>query len=202
MKRISILLIIGLVILNSCGTTAKFNVGLVNVESPADAKQQFGETKITSLVEEGISKYNYEDDYIKIKWSVGIKNLSFTITNKTNSSIKILWDEMSYIDHMNISRRVMHSGVKYINRNESQPPTIVARNSTVVDLIIPTDNIYFASGQYGGWQERPLFKGDPNTFIGKTVKVLFPMSIENITNEYVFEFKIEDIVKKVKYLIL
>ena len=73
------------------------------------------------------------------------------------------------------------------------------------DVIIPTDNIYFVSGQYGGWRELNLFnfKLDTNNLdiskqavVGKSVKILLPVVIEDVKNEYVFEFKIEDITKR------
>lgn len=47
----------------------------------------------------------------------------------------------------------MHSGVKYIDRNNSQPPNIIPKNASLSDVIIPTDNIYYVSGQYGGWRD-------------------------------------------------
>lgn len=71
MKKIHLLLLVmGACLLSSCGAfksyIASYSVGLSAVESPADAKQQFGETKVVTFDEEGVSKYRYEDDYINI----------------------------------------------------------------------------------------------------------------------------------------
>lgn len=33
-------------------------------------------------------------------------------------------------------------------------------------------------------------------FIGKTVRILFPIIIQEVKNEYVFEFRVEDIIQK------
>lgn len=87
MKRFSfVALICGALCLTSCGAfksyVASYSVGLSTVESPADAKQQFGETKVVTFNEEGVSKYRYEDDYIDIVWFVGSKQFNFTL--KTN----------------------------------------------------------------------------------------------------------------------
>lgn len=49
--------------------------------------------------------------------------------------------------------RVMHSGVKYIDRNNSQPASVILKGATLSDIILPTDNVYYISGQYGGWRE-------------------------------------------------
>ena len=86
MKKFSILaLVAGAFIFTSCGAlksyVANYSVGLATVESPADAKQQFGETKVVSFNEEGVSKYRYEDDYIDIVWYVGLKQFNFTLKN-------------------------------------------------------------------------------------------------------------------------
>lgn len=99
----------------------------------------------------------------------------------------------------------MHSGVKYIDRNNSQPASVIPKGATLSDIIMPTDNVYYISGQYGGWREGNLFnfpidkkniEQSKLPYIGKTVKVLFPIIIEDVKNEYVFEFKINDITVK------
>lgn len=196
MKKFLLIAIVGLILTSSCGTTARFSIPLSSVESPADAKRQIVETKITSFQDKDVTKYTYEDDFIKINWNIEVQYLRFNITNKTNSSFKILWDDMSYIDHLNASKRIIHSDVKFIEKNNPQTPTIVAKKSSFENLIIPSDNVYFLTGGYGKWQERALFVGDKKEFIGKTVKVLFPISIENVTKEYIFEFEVQEPVKR------
>ena len=66
----------GAFLFTSCGAfksyVASYSIGLSEVESPADSKQQFGETKVVSFNEEGVNKYRYEDDYIDIIWYVGL----------------------------------------------------------------------------------------------------------------------------------
>ncbi len=91
--------ICSLMIFSSCfGPRIIYNVGLSNVEAPADAKKQYGETKIVSLDIEGKTNYKYEDDYIDISWLVGSSQFSFELKNKSIYSIKIPWDEVTYIN--------------------------------------------------------------------------------------------------------
>lgn len=78
--------------------------------------------------------------------------IHFSLTNKTSHSIKIIWDEVVYVDVNGSSYRAMYSGVKYIDRTNPQLPTIVFRNGSIEDLVLPTDNVYYLSGQYGGWR--------------------------------------------------
>lgn len=203
----TLLLLAITVILSSCGSLFKitsYSMSLVSVESPEDSKVKYGETKIvTSVSDTGISKYTYQDDYISIIWYFGHKQLNFAITNKTGYSIKLPWDEMVYVDEDGQSMRVIHSGVKYIDRNSPQAPSIVAKNATFDDILVPADNIYYVSGKYGGWEEKDLFPSysnqeaaDESSILGKTVRVVFPIIIQDITNEYIFEFKIDSVTVK------
>jgi len=182
-----------------------YRVGLSNVEAPADARTQYGESKIVKLDVDGATNYKYEDDYIDISWFVGLSSFSFSLNNKSNYSIKIPWDDVAYIDMEGRAGRVMHAGVKYNERNNSQPASVVPKGASIKDVVIPADNVYFVSGQYGGWKEGRLFKlpvdrtnieEAKGIYVGKTVRVLFPVIIQDVKNEYVFEFKIDDITKK------
>lgn len=187
----------------SCGSlfkTTVYDVSLSSVESPADSKIQYGETKVIKVEQDGMSKYQYEDDFIKIFWYVGSKQFNFDLTNKSNYTVKLNWDDMAYVDQHGNTKRVMHSGVKYIDRNSPQPASILPKNASLSDILLPTDNVFFESGQYGGWKESPLFprynkqEDALNSYIlGKTVRIIFPVTIQDIVNEYIFEFKIDNI---------
>lgn len=191
--------------LTSCGAfknyIASYSVGLSSVESPADAKQQFGETKVVTFNEEGVSKYRYEDDYINIVWYVGLKQFNFTLKNKSGHSLKINWDDISFVDTKGQVGRVMHSGVKYTERNNSQPATTVPKGASISDILLPTENVYFVSGQYGGWRENYLlpcvyqtpeaFNAGASSLVGKTMTIMMPIMIENVQNDYTFTFNID-----------
>ena len=191
----------------SCGMlksyTAKYDVSLASVESPADAKAQFGETKVTSFTEGEYNKYRYEDDYIDIVWYVSTKQFNFTLKNKSNHTIKINWDDISYVDYEGQTGRVMHTGVKYTERNNSQPASTVPKGASISDILLPTENVYFISGQYGGWNEKLLipsiyqtpeaFANGAGSYVGKTMKILMPIMIENVQNDYTFEFSINSL---------
>jgi hypothetical protein len=198
-------LVVGVLALTSCGAfksyIASYSVGLTSVESPADAKQQFGETKVVNFSEDGVDKYRFEDDYIDIVWYVSSKQFNFTLTNKSGHTLKINWDDVSYVDTKGKVGRVMHSGVKYTERNNSQPSTTVPKGASISDLLLPTENVYYVSGQYGGWRESYLIPCVYNTpedfnlgasnYVGKTMTVMMPIMIENVQNDYTFTFNID-----------
>lgn len=194
-------------LMQSCGALksyyANYSIGLSSVESPANAKQQFGETKVVNFKDGEISKYRYEDDYINIVWYVSQTHFNFDLTNKSGHTIKINWDDVSYVDIDGKVGRVMHAGVKYVDRNSSQPATTIPKNATISDLLTPTDNVYYSN--YIGWTESRLIPSYYSTqesldisapgYVGKKMTILMPIMIENIQNDYVFEFSVDELLQ-------
>ena len=195
---------------SSCGVSnlANYSIGLKTVESPANAKQQFGETKIVNFQDGETNKYRYEDDYINIVWYVDSKRFYFDLTNKSGHTIKINWDDISYVDYNGKVGRVMHSGVKYAERNNSQPASTVPKGATLSDILIPTENVYFISGQFGGWREKYLIPcvyndaatrdAQASSYVGKTMTIMMPIMIENVQNDYTFTFSIDKLLNNSK----
>lgn len=189
--------------LSSCVTSymASYSVGLSSVESPADAKKQFGETKVVTFKDGEVDKYRYEDDFIEIVWYVGLKKFNFELKNKSTHTMKINWDDISYVDINGKTRRVMHAGVKYIERNNSQPATSIPKGASLSDILLPTDNVILSSGLDGGWIESNLIPSYYSTseamangaesYVGKKMTILMPIMIENVQNDYTFVFNID-----------
>jgi hypothetical protein len=140
------------------------------------------------------------------------------LENKTDYSIQIIWDEAAFVDENGISHRIMHSGVKYTDRNNSEPPTVIVRKGRIEDVIIPTDYVYFDEGYYSEyytrqaeWKEKPFFEntqfgGDPKNLedemqnnVGKTFQVLLPLKIQDVVNDYIFKFKVDSCQYKGEY---
>ena len=191
-----------------CATTdtVRYDIGLSAVERPENAQEGYGKQKIGTLQEEDATKYSFGDDLIEIVWQATPEQFDFDLTNKTKHTIEIIWDKAVYVDENGNRKGVMHSGVKYRDRNNPQQPTTVARRATVSDLVFPTENVDWAGDPYGGWQIKPLFPtystsgttedllDKAKKYVGKSVQFLLPLKIEGIVNEYLFVFKVEDVV--------
>lgn len=180
-----------------------YDITLSKVERPADAKERYGKQKITSFKEGNTTKYRYEDNLINIVWLPTSDKFIFKLKNKTDHSIKIIWDEAAYIDTNSISHRVIHSGTKYTDKNNPQPPSVVARNTSINEMILPADHIKWG---YGSWSTNPIlpntafttttskeqFKSICKKYMGKNIQVLLPIKVKKITNEYYFTFEIKN----------
>jgi hypothetical protein len=189
----------------------RYDIVLEEVERPPEAKERYREQKISSAEEKGY-KYMFEDEMIKILWMSSSAELRFRLENKTNHSMKIIWNDAVYVCEKGKSHRVMHAGVKYINRNNPQRSSIVAGKAGITDFIYPADYANYIYDRWvenplqaGGWIVKPLLPnsqegGDPQkllnsatNYIDKTMQVLLPIQLEDVTYNYVFTFKVKDV---------
>jgi len=130
-----------------------FDMSLDQVERPKDAQEQYGEINTTAVDSLGKKYLYFEDDLVKASFYFGNTQIVMRLDNKSDYTMKINWDNAAWISPTGESGRVIHSGVRLIDRNAPQSPSIIVRNGKLSDIIIPTDNIYYVSGQYGGWRE-------------------------------------------------
>ena len=92
---------------------------------------------------------------------------------------------------------MIHEGVRYINRNETQAITTIPRGAKVSDFLVPSDNV--VQGDYG-WYETNIIPVSFSTrekaelsldkYKGKKMSIMMPLQIENVQNDYIFEFEI------------
>jgi hypothetical protein len=146
---------------------------------------------------------NWSDDKIDIAFQISKTSIGFSLKNNTEDVMKVIWDEASIVQ-FGEAKKVMHSGVKYIDRNNSQPPSSIPPGASIEDLVLPTDNVYYREGYYeGGWEEYDLFatqdfnKPDLGTSIlgmkGQKFSLYLPVQYKGQTVGYNFEFTITDV---------
>jgi hypothetical protein len=103
----------------------------------------------------------------------------------------------------------MHNGVKYVDRNNSQPPSVIVARGYITDEAIPTSHVSSTTRGSIGWYTAPFLPqpsigSDPvqeiiklrETFKGRSVALLLPLQIEGVTNDYLLKFTIADVVNK------
>lgn len=153
-----------------------------------------------TMIKPASADMKFEDANISIKFFISGKAVNFNLFNKTNKPIKVIWDNTSIVK-FGEAKKTMHAGVKYIDRSEHQPPTIIPANSYIEDLLIPIDNIWYSS--FNGWQKYGLFIDDDlgkeefsNAALatkGAKLGVLLPIEIEGKIIDYEFEFMVTNV---------
>ena len=202
--------------LGSRTVAAQYISALVQIDRPEATKERYG--SVVMIKPEPDNKYFYEDGLFSGIFHVTNSRINFVLTNKTDHSIKIMWDESAFIGLDGHSCRVAHTGVKYADRNASQPPSVIPGRTSLTDFVLPTDRVYYREGFYGkyysspgGWEELSLvlpssrritdvdstavqtFRSEVENNKGKRFGLLLPLEIEGVVNEYTFWFQVQDV---------
>lgn len=141
------------------------------------------------------SKLTFEDDAVNIDFLITDRQLGFMIKNKLDDPVKISWDEVSYIDLSGRSHRVIHEGTKIVDRERPQPATLVPPTGRLEDFIYPADYPKW-DAIISTWDE-PLML-PPSQLAeqakGGTFSMFIPLDIGGKRRNYLFTFKIADVV--------
>lgn len=158
------------------------------------------------------SDLTFEDAFINASFSINRYDISFRLDNKTNQTIKIIWDETVFI-RSNNPQRIIHNGVNCGAKNQLQLPTVIPAYTFIQEKIIPTNNNYWEedieeNDYHGNCERRELLpKNDYGSkkrsaaiysFEGQTISIYMPIEIDGKKQDYTFTFKITD-VNKVTY---
>lgn len=195
---------------------ADYDAPLIKVERPADVRKRYGNTETIAIADS--SRFRFEDSLISALIWLGPTDVNFRISNKSEHTMKVLWDDAAFIEPDNTASRVMHAGVKYSERNGSMPASIVPRRGLVDDIATPTNRVSWRDGYGsipGDWHTEGIFspwtkyvRGDSSgvpqapidsfnveiqRHLGEKVGLILPFEIEGVKNEYTFWFQVQKV---------
>lgn len=196
--------------------TASYVAPLIKVERPADVRKRYGNIETITMGDS--SQFHFEDSLISSFLWLSSEEVNFRIFNKSDHTMKLIWDDAAFIETDNSASRVMHLGVKYSERNESMPASIIPRHGKIEDLATPTNRISWSEGnefRSGSWKDDEIFvpgtkvltgdsSGVPHQLvdmykvaaqkhIGEKVGLILPLEIEGVKNEYTFWFQVQKV---------
>lgn len=154
---------------------------LISVEKPENEAIQYGKTEV--ITEDRITKYSYVDNFVNIIIFHDGKRFVFSVKNNSDNSIKIVWDEAAYVDAGGSTSKVIHNGIKYSERENSQIPSIIVKGAMLNDVAAPVNNIRY--DEFASWYSLPMYKPVEEG----NVALLLPIQIKGVTNEYLFVFQ-------------
>lgn len=164
-----------------------YHTSLSKVEKPENPAVQFGNTTI--IEDEGVTKFSYKDNFIDIIIFGTATKFFFTLRNVSENTLKLVWNDAVYVDYNGNTSRVMHSGIKYSERESAQPASIIIRGATLEDMVCPTANVYWH--EYRKDWDLHLMYPDKVLAETKQVQLMLPIQIKDIVNEYIFVFDIK-----------
>ncbi|ACL70140.1 hypothetical protein [Halothermothrix orenii] len=119
-----------------------------------------------------------------------LKGIKIRVTNLSDSTIKILWDDMSFIDIDNSVTKIMHQGVKYANRNESMAPTSIPAGTILEDTIVPTDRISWSNISNSWVNAGIVNQYNATQYHQEEIGITLPVEYKGEVKEYIFKFKV------------
>lgn len=185
---------------------ADFLISLSSVEKPESANDRYSDRIINVADLDERYKYSYEDEIGRFKWLVTGDSIDFFLENNTSNSIRIIWDEASYVDVYGKSYRMMHSNQSYSQKGTSQPPMIIVRKGNGEASVYPEDFVLMS--KYFGLYKKSLlsnfasnkdyesldkFSEERKSYLGKKIQVLLPLQVNDSVSDYIFEFIVENV---------
>ncbi len=138
--------------------------------------------EVSLIKGDSILPERFEDDKIITDFSIDSEHIYYQVVNKTNIALKILWDEVAYIDN-GYANKVVRNGVNLINKNDTQPSSIIPPRTAVNGYFTRADLIYFSVDK---WEQIQMFTNP----IGQTFKVFMPIQYQDQILDYTFNFKV------------
>lgn len=187
-----------------------FQATLQKVEKPSSAHNRYGENEVRRITEEGNQKYVFEDDLVQITWFPAWNMIYTKVQNKSDHSIKIIWDQGAFVGPDGSTCGIAHGDMSRMDLGKPVSPSVIPRNANLTKTIIPECNITSDS-------IKPILSGFPRNervpqsdveavkaakhdeakeYEGQTFRILLPLEIEGVVNDYSFTFQVDRVTVK------
>lgn len=163
--------------------SGKFFATLTQVEKPSNPSIRYGKT--TTDTEEGITKFSYQDNFIDVIIFASESAFFFTLKNVSDNTLKVVWNEAVFVDVDGFTSKVMHSGIKYSQKESDQLASIVIRGAKLEDSAVPIDKVYYSDNE---WTTKSLYSKAKPELSDQNIKLMLPIQVMDVVNEYIFEF--------------
>jgi hypothetical protein len=143
--------------------------------------------------------FGFEDKTIKLTYSPITfgSGIPVIIENKTNTPLKIIWDESTFIESDGTASKIIHAGVRLMEKNSPMAPTLVPPKAKVVDSVTPTNRIYYSKGWDSlnicgreGYVSLTTLSQDDESCLGKTFGFYLTYEIDGkkigVTQKFTF----------------
>ena len=140
----------------------------------------------------------FQDKVVSVSLTVEDRQFHLNLANLTSSELKILWDRAEYTDVKNRQHRLMHSGIRYQDRNNPLSSQPVPPHGSVQEAVMPISSVVY-SQQTKVYENLPLFPLDSESAAGLKGKIFYlfiPMGIDRQIFPYNFKIEIADVIKE------
>lgn len=189
MKKTLTLLLL-LITFSSC-TTTRYYLESTNKLIDTSANIELNEVSLKGAI--------YSDEYVTIIPNAEDVSINLVIANNHNSSIRVLWDNAAYIDSRGNAHRIIHLGVKLVDKEKAQVPSVIPKGAQIEDLVVPADCVEWVDNswkvsplEYNEFSTMDMAEQELNMYINfperSSSKLLLPIEINDKKVEYTLSF--------------
>lgn len=181
---------------------------LASVERPQNAAQRYGPQALTVSDSAGISRWLFEDQLVRVLWMVSATEMAFHLQNKSDYSVRLVWEQAAFVNVAGESHPVMHIGTRYSDCRGPKTSSVVVRGASIEDRFIGCDRVRY-SDVLREWRTDPIAISEEvpqsaadsaetairRRYSAKRISALLPIQIEGVVNDYLFSFELSRVVK-------
>ena len=167
--------------------SVKYTSNLISIEKSITDSIRYGVTE--TIPSDSVMTFRFKDEFMDMLIFHGGKGFSFSLTNISDHTIRIIWDEAVFVNFDGKTSKVIHNSTRYIDRFKEQQPTVIIKGATTNDVAVPVCTIRDGSDGVEVYSIYP----DPylrDKFIGSTFRLMLPIQIKDTVNEYIFTFEL------------
>lgn len=149
----------------------------------------------------------YEDNTMSVRWQKGEDRIYMALHNKSDKSIRIHWDESSWVGVDGMAEKINPLGSQKADKIGGKNETVIPSHSRITEMILPASLLYYDDCL--GWKTKYLLSyhakyekdaADLNhSMADKTVKILLMVAQGDMQLEYNFTFKLSNpVIKKLQ----
>lgn len=128
--------------------------GIVQQQSPSyHYTVTLEEVKVDGVEapQEQLANLAYTDSLMSVSFEFRDQQVGLTVKNNSNLPLGLNWDRCAYVDAAGTTSRVIHEGVKYIDKQLPQTTSIILSNAFLSDIMVPANYIERSNNIYVGW---------------------------------------------------
>jgi hypothetical protein len=140
----------------------------------------------------------FRDKNLSVVFSVTDQAFQMQFENLTSAPVKILWAQAQYLDAREQPQALMHSGIRFQDRNNPIPDQIVQPKAVMQVAVFPIRNVVVTGGKppYEIKRLIPIESDAAEGLKGKTLTVFLPIGINRAIIPYAFKMQIVDVVQE------
>jgi len=180
---------------SSCVFSGQFDFGSVRITRAVRSQGWVTAKYSFSLVSPAASRdLMYMDERVALELFPGERGIGLKIRNKLPDPVKLDWNQSSFVDWHGKSGRIIHDGVRFVERNSLLPPSVIPPGALLEDSIVPVSNIDLVGTMVLTDALFPARLPKAAELKGARVSVLLYLEANGVSRNYMLTVQVDDVV--------